>query len=74
MKTEQYVLEWSKKQGYFHIQLLDKTIATNCQAFADNKTLNDYHIIAIGTFDQMHDAADLLRDKLESRRKEYELP
>ena len=65
--NNQYVLEWSKKQGFFHIQELTKTIRANMLAFVSNKTLNDYHIILIGTYDEVTEAADRLRSELYGR-------
>lgn len=73
MNDETYVLEWSKKQGCFHVQQLRHTIKKNLRAFAENRTLNDYHIILVGTFDEVTDAADQLRGEFLSRRKEEQV-
>lgn len=62
-----YVLEWSKKQGFFHIQKLVNTLANNAKAFEQNKSLNDYHILGMGTQQEMSDLADSLRNKLYER-------
>jgi hypothetical protein len=59
--NEIYALEWSKKQGFFHIQKLKYTIEINRNAFMLGNTLNDYHILGTGTRDEMSSLADHLR-------------
>lgn len=70
MTTEQYVLEWSHKQGMPHVQRLNDTLSANRRAYMDNKPVNDYIPIAIGTFDEMMDAAEAIRPTLMQRRPE----
>jgi hypothetical protein len=68
--SELYVLEWSKRQGCFHIQRADHVCQTNMQAFRVNKNLNDYHIIAIGSEEKMHSIAGTYRKELYARDAE----
>ena len=65
--SDLYVLEWSKKQGFFHIQKLDDVLAANRQAFEENKSLNDYHMLSVGTREEMSALADELRGELCAR-------
>lgn len=65
--SDLYTLEWSKKQGFFHIQKLQYTLSTNQQAFAENRTLNDYHLLGVGTSAEMSAMADKLRNELYAR-------
>jgi len=69
---QQYVLEWSKSAGCFHVAELQTTLHNNLKAFVNNKALKDYHILLIGTYDEVTEAADRLRGDLLSRRKEGE--
>lgn len=64
---ELYFLEWSKKQGFFHIQRMEHTLANNMVAFEMNKPLNDYHVLGVGTQQEMTDLADELRNQLYAR-------
>ena len=70
MTTDQYVLEWSQKQGMPHVQRLIDTLSTNRRAYRDDMPTNDYILIAIGTFDEMMDAADAITPTLAKRRPE----
>ena len=65
-----YVLEWSKKQGMPHVQPLETTLSMNRVAYMENRATGDYIPLAIGTRQEMHDAADLIRQTLEKRRPE----
>jgi len=70
MKTEQYVLEWSHKQGMPHVQRLRDTLSANRRAYMEDKPANDYIPIAVGTFEEMMDAADAITPTLAKRRPE----
>ena len=70
MKTELYVLEWSKKQGMPHVQKLEETLSANRLAYMEDKAANDYIPLAVGSFDEMIDAADAIRPTLAKRRPE----
>lgn len=70
MKTEQYVLEWSHKQGMPHVQRLNDTLSANRRAYMEDKPTNDYIPIAVGTFEEMMDAADAITPTLIKRRPE----
>jgi hypothetical protein len=62
-----YVLEWSKKQGMPHVQPLTKTLSNNRIAYMNDKAVNDYIPIAVGTMDEMLDAANAMRPTLLKR-------
>lgn len=70
MKTELYVLEWSKKQGMPHVQPLERTLSNNRNAYMDNRAVGDYIPIFVGTFKEVSDAADAIRPTLEKRHPE----
>lgn len=63
-----YVLEWSRKAGMPHVQRLEETLSANRIAYMDNKATNDYIPIAVGTFEEMLDAANAIRPTLIARR------
>lgn len=63
-----YVLEWSKKQGMPHVQRLTETLSANRRAYMDDKVVNDYIPIAVGTMDELLDAAEAMRPTLIKRR------
>lgn len=71
MSNQQYALLWSKQQGCFHIEPLERTLQLNRAAFANNKTLNDYHVIDVGTQQAMYDAAEVRRKTLYARREAH---
>ena len=71
--SDLYVLEWSKKQGMPHVQRLSETLSANRRAYMDNKATGDYIPLAIGSFDEMIDAAEAIRPTLLSRRPEKEM-
>ena len=68
--TDLYVLEWSKKQGMPHVQPLERTLSNNRKAYMDNRAVNDYVPLAVGTLEEMHIAADAIRPTLAARRPE----
>lgn len=74
MKTELYVLEWSKKQGMPHVQRLEYTLSHNRKAYMEDKAVRDYIPLAVGTFDEMSAAADAIRPTLEKRKSERPEP
>lgn len=63
-----YVLEWSKKQGMPHVQRLNDTLSANRRAYMDDVSVGDYIPIAVGTMDEMIDAAEAIRPTLMKRR------
>ena len=68
MTTDLYVLEWSKKQGMPHVQPLERTLSNNRKAYMDDRAVNDYVPLAVGTRDDMLIAADAIRPTLMARR------
>ena len=68
--TDLYVLEWSKKQGMPHVQPLERTLSNNRKAYMDDRAVNDYVPLAVGTLEEMHIAADAIRQTLAARRPE----
>jgi hypothetical protein len=68
MKTEQYVLEWSRKTNNFHVQPLVHSLASAQRAFLKNSS-NDYHIIMVGTQDACLAMAENNLDKLNERKR-----
>jgi len=68
--SDLYVLEWSKKQGMPNVQRLEETLSNNRKAYRDDMVANDYIPIAIGSFDEMIDAAEGMRPTLIARRPE----
>jgi len=65
-----YVLEWSHKQGMPHVQRLNDTLSANRRAYMDDRPTNDYIPLAVGTFNEMMDAARAITPTLASRRPE----
>jgi hypothetical protein len=68
MTTDLYVLEWSKKAGMPHVQRLEETLSANRKAYRDDKAVGDYIPIAVGTVEEMSEAADAIRPTLMARR------
>lgn len=69
LKHDLYVLEWSKKQGLPHVQRLSDTLSANRLAYMDDlEVVGDYIPIAVGTLDEMLDAAEAIKPTLLKRR------
>lgn len=66
MKTEQYVLEWSKSNNGFHIQSLADSLAWAQKCFLDDRA-NNWTILMVGEKDAVHKMADNQRQKLGDR-------
>lgn len=62
-----YVLLWSKRQNCYHIELLSDLLNKNLDAFKRDASLNDYHLIAIGTRQQVDEIADSGRALIRER-------
>lgn len=76
MTIEQYVLEWSHDQGVPHVQRLKDALSKNRRAYMDDKKVNDFIPLAIGTFDEMMDAAEAITPTLAKRQcaQEHRFP
>jgi hypothetical protein len=68
MNDEIYVLEWSRSQLQFHVQRLADLITWNRSAYRDDRALNDYHILHMGTRSECEDVAQSCRPTLHIRR------
>lgn len=68
MKTEQYVLEWSKANNGFHIQTLADALAWSQRCFLNNHP-NNWSVIMVGDKDAVHKMAETHRAKLTERAK-----
>lgn len=63
---ELWALEWSQRQGFFHVELLRTVLTKNRESFArDRRT--DYIPLHIGTRGECDEAADRLRPVLVAR-------
>jgi len=58
--TQLWVAEWSYKQGFFHINPADSTIATSLRHLMDGKPPPDY--VPIGIFSTHEEASAFLED------------
>lgn len=65
-----WVLEWSKKQNCFHVQRADWTTTKNFTYFLQDKALNDYHVIFVGSRQDVEKTADKHRSILFERDHE----
>ncbi|PPA76477.1 hypothetical protein C4E15_06685 [Achromobacter spanius] len=61
-----HTLEWSQRQGMFHIQPLSSALEKNQASFACNAK-TDYIPVHVGTRAQCEEAANLLRPILKRR-------
>ncbi len=66
--SDLYVLEWSQKGSSFHIQPVHSMLRVNRAAYGEDRELNDYHVIHVGTSVECHDIATACRQTIESRR------
>lgn len=69
VKTELFVLEWSQKYSSFHIQAARHMLSRHREAYRDNRPLNDYHVLHIGTMDECSAMATACRKTLEQRHQ-----
>mgnify|MGYP001606545887 CR=1 FL=1 len=46
---ETHVLLWSFSQGCFHCETLDETVASGQLAFAENRSFQDYIVLAVAS-------------------------
>jgi hypothetical protein len=67
----QYVLEWSKKQNAFHIQPVEKTLASNQQKFIEDGQINDYHVLFVGEKQTCETMAENWRERLTMRSRQF---
>lgn len=68
--SDLYVLEWSQSSNGFHVQPLEKTLQFNRKLYAANrKTLNDYRVLFVGSYDECSAAADASRKTLIDREE-----
>jgi hypothetical protein len=67
MSAETWALLWSKKQNCFHIEPATELFKKNVRAMHENRALNDYHPIHVGTRDACEKVADLNRYLLKER-------
>ncbi len=61
-----YVVEWSKKQDSYHIQTLEEMVASNMEAFLENR---DSDFIVIGVTKSHDEARKLYRQFVEMKRE-----
>lgn len=66
MKSDQWVLEWSKANNGFHIQSLADSLAWAQKCFLDDRA-NQWAILMVGDKDAVHAMADNQRSKLVNR-------
>lgn len=66
----QWVLEWSQHSNNLHIQPLASAIGFNrCRFVLDQPPPNDYVVLAVGTHDEVHRAADEIRKTIREREE-----
>ena len=70
-EVTQWALLWSKRQNCFHIEPANELTKKNKQAMFDDKTLNDYHPVAIGSREFCERVASESRHLLMSREVPY---
>lgn len=63
-----HVLLWSKRQNALHIEPVDRMLSSNRDAYRDDRGC-DYIPIAMGSKEEMHAAADAVRNTLSARQK-----
>lgn len=68
MKTEQWVLEWSKVSNGFHIQSLADSLAWAQKCFLEDRT-NSWIILMVADKDAVHKMAATHRPRLADRVK-----
>lgn len=66
LSKDLWALEWSQRQGFFHVQPLRGALEKNGRAFARNSAV-DYIILYIGTSDECQDEAERLRPVMTAR-------
>jgi hypothetical protein len=64
---EIWVLEWSKEQNYFHVDRAEWMCTENFNYFLQDRKLNDYHVIFVGTREEVDKMADKHRSMLFER-------
>jgi hypothetical protein len=62
-----YVLLWSKSQNVFAVEPVDQWLSRNRMAYADNRTLSDYHPLVIGSKVLCEQTGDSIRNTIKSR-------
>ena len=67
MSIETWALLWSKKQNCFHIEPATALFSKNLRAMDENKTLNDYHVIHVGSREACDHLAADSRQMLQAR-------
>lgn len=67
MSNNHKALLWSKRQNCFHIEPMAQLLHKNLTAFIHEAPLNDYHLIAHGTDEEVRQVADRLRPSLYER-------
>ena len=65
-----WVLEWSKKQNCFHVQRAEWLCTKNFNYFLQDEALNDYHVIFVGSREEVDKIADKHRAILFERDNE----
>jgi len=67
MSTETWALLWSKQQNCFHIEPASDLFKKNVRAFHEDREINDYHPIHIGSREACEMAANFERYLLNER-------
>lgn len=63
-----WVLLWSRKQGFLHIENAFETITTGLEMLHDVSKLNDYIVIFIGTRAEVDEMAKAARPQVNRQR------
>ena len=67
MNDQLYALLWSKRQNCFHVEPLIHTLKTNVTAFLRDSDLDDYHILFVGSKEQVYESSEKHRKVLIGR-------
>ncbi len=65
-----WVLEWHQPSNNFHIQALDRLLSRNRDAYRDDRCLQNWIVLHVGTKDECHKAAEAARPTLRKRERE----
>lgn len=66
--NNQWSLLWSKRQNALHIETLDTALSKNRNLYRDDRYINDYIPIFVGTKEECHAAADNCRKTMAERQ------
>lgn len=69
MSNQLWSLSWSKKQNCFHIEPLADLVRKNASAFINERTINDYHLVCIGSRDDCDEFSRAHRQLLVKRER-----